>query len=160
MSRKNTCTLPQNGRQLYCHCGRPAHLRPAEEVCKPPFPSAMAYVCSDYPRCDSFVIADPVTLEPRGSLADSELRRLRYLAHCQFDQLHTSGRMTRKEAYRWLAYITQSPSGHAHIGHMGAYYCRLIIRESRKLLEDTNPNSGRIQKRIRGGDCYAAAHGA
>lgn len=156
MSRRNTSVLPQKGQQLRCHCGCLATLRPAEEVCTPPFPGAMAYVCSDYPSCDSFVIADPVTLQPRGSLADSELRRLRYLAHNQFDRLHRSGRMTRKEAYQWLAYITQSPVGHAHIGHMGAYYCRVIIRESKKLLRDTNPNAGKIRRRP-GGECYAAA---
>ena len=99
MSRKNTtCLLPKKGQQLRCHCGCLAVLRPAEEVCKPPFPGAMAYVCSNYPKCDSFVIADPVTKQPRGSLADSNLRRLRYLAHNQFDRLHQSGRMTRKEA--------------------------------------------------------------
>ena len=93
MSRKNTtCLLPKKGQQLRCHCGCLAVLRPAEEVCKPPFPGAMAYVCSNYPRCDSFVIADPVTKQPRGSLADSNLRRLRYLAHNQFDRLHQSGR--------------------------------------------------------------------
>lgn len=116
----------------------------------------MAYVCSNYPKCDSFVIADPVTKQPRGSLADSNLRRLRYLAHNQFDRLHQSGRMTRKEAYRWLAHVTQSPTGHAHIGHMGAYYCQVVIRESKKLLQDPNPNAGRIRPNI-GGEYHAAA---
>ena len=68
MSRKNTtCLLPKNGQQLRCHCGCLAVLRPAEEVCKPPFPGAMAYVCSNYPKCDSFVIADPVTKQPRAT---------------------------------------------------------------------------------------------
>lgn len=42
--------------------------------------------------------------------------------------------MTRREAYQWLAYITQAPMSHAHIGHLGEYYCRVVIRESRKLL--------------------------
>lgn len=157
MSRKNTSSLlPTQGTSLRCHCGCHAVLRPAEEVCKPPFPGAMAYVCSNYPKCDSFVIADPVTKQPRGSLADRELRRLRFFAHNQFDQLHKSGRMTRKEAYRWLAYITQSPVGHAHIGHMGTYYCQVIIRESKKLLQDTNPNAGKIRPNT-GGEFYAGA---
>ena len=35
---------------------------------------------------------------------------------------------------QWLAYITQAPMFHAHIGHLGEYYCRVVIRESRKLL--------------------------
>ncbi|MCI9433509.1 MAG: hypothetical protein HFF70_14120 [Oscillospiraceae bacterium] len=97
-------------------------------------PGAQVYVCSNYPVCDSFVMAHPGTLEPMGTLAPPELRRLRYEAHQQFDQLHKSGLMTRQEAYQWLAYIVQAPMSHAHIGHLGEYYCRVVIRESRKLL--------------------------
>ena len=120
--------------QVRCHCGRPAVLCSAEGICKTHRPGAKVYVCSSYPACDSFVMAHPGTLEPMGTLAPPELRRLRYEAHQQFDQLHKSGLMTRREAYQWLAYITQAPMSHAHIGHLGEYYCRVVIRESRKLL--------------------------
>ena len=120
--------------QVRCHCGRPAVLCSAEGICKMHWPGAKVYVCSSYPACDSFVMAHPGTLEPMGTLAPPELRRLRYEAHQQFDQLHKSGLMTRREAYQWLAYITQAPMFHAHIGHLGEYYCKIVIRESRKLL--------------------------
>ena len=120
--------------QVRCHCGRPAVLRSAEAVCKTHRPGAKVYVCSNYPACDSFVMAHPGTLEPMGTLASPELRRLRYEAHQQFDQLHKSGLMTRQKAYQWLAYLVQAPMSHAHIGHLGEYYCKIVIRESRKLL--------------------------
>lgn len=149
-------TLPGVG-QLRCHCGRPAVLRSAEGICKSCQPGAMVYVCSNYPACDSFVMAHPGTLEPMGSLADPKLRRLRYDAHKQFDQIHQSGLMTRKEAYRWLSYIVQAPMEHAHIGHLGEYYCRVVIEESRKLLA-RRPRRERPAQKAVGGECYAAAH--
>ena len=51
----------------------------------------MAYVCSRYPDCDSFVMAHAKTLKPMGSLAGPELRRLRYNAHKEFNRLYQSG---------------------------------------------------------------------
>ena len=43
--------------QVRCHCGRPAVLRSAEGICKTHRPGAQVYVCSNYPVCDSFVMA-------------------------------------------------------------------------------------------------------
>lgn len=127
--------LPAAGCKLYCHCGRPAVLRKAEEVCRTHREGAMAYVCSGYPACDSFVLAHPDTLAPMGSLAGPELRRLRFEAHKQFDQLHQSGIMTRRQAYMWLAQVAHAPMSHAHIGHLGEYYCKEVIRESKAILK-------------------------
>ena len=127
-------TVPGTGRKLYCHCGRPAVLRSAEGICKTYQPGDMVYVCSAYPACDSYVMAHPHNHMPMGSLAGPELRKLRQETHRQFDQLFRSGLMTRTQAYQWLGHIVQAPRAHAHIGHLGDYYCREVIRESRKLL--------------------------
>lgn len=143
--------------QLKCHCGRPSVLRSAEGICKTHRPGAMVYVCSDYPACNSFVMAHPNTLAPMGSLAGPELRRLRYEAHQEFDRLYKTGLMTRNEAYRWLSYIVQAPMSHAHIGHLGEYYCRMVIRESRKLLSQKLGSEMALAKAA-GGEYYAAAH--
>ena len=143
--------------QLKCHCGRPAVLRSAEGICKTHRPGAMVYVCSDYPACNSFVMAHSDTLAPMGSLAGPELRRLRYEAHQEFDRLYKTGLMTRNEAYRWLSYIVQAPMSHAHIGHLGEYYCRMVIRESRKLLSQKLGSEMALAKAA-GGEYYAAAH--
>ena len=145
----------RGGKQVRCHCGRPAILRSADGICKNHRPGAMVYVCSGYPACNSFVMAHPGTLEPMGTLATPELRRLRYEAHQQFNQLYKSGLMTRQEAYRWLAYIVQAPMSHAHIGHLGEYYCKVVIQESKKLLEQRKPVS---LAKVSGGECYAVAH--
>ena len=84
--------LPGAGR-LRCHCGSPAVLRSADGLCRTHRPGAMAYVCSRYPACDSYVMAHPGTLEPMGSLAGPKLRQLRYAAHREFNKLYQSGLM-------------------------------------------------------------------
>ncbi len=86
--------LPGDG-QLRCHCGSPAVLRSAEGLCRTHRPGAMAYVCSRYPACDSYVMAHPGTLEPMGSLAGPKLRQLRYAAHREFNKLYQSGLMSK-----------------------------------------------------------------
>ena len=101
-NKRAKSTLPEAGCRLYCHCGRPAVLRDAKEVCRTRREGEKAYVCSGYPACDSFVLAHPNTLEPMGSLAGPELRRLRFEAHRQFGQLHKAGIMTKRQSYQWL----------------------------------------------------------
>lgn len=101
-----------------------------------------AYVCSGYPACDSFVLAHPSSLEPMGSLARPELRRLRFEAHRQFDQLHRAGIMTKRQSYVWLAQIVHAPMSHAHIGHLGEYFCKEVIRESKELLKKNKVPGG------------------
>ena len=130
-------------KQVRCHCGRPALLRSAEGICRTHRAGEMLYVCSAYPACDSYVRARPDTLEPMGSLAWPELRRLRFEAHQMFDQLHQTGLMSKAQAYQWLAHTVQSPMGHAHIGHLGEHYCEVVIQESSKLLR----NRQRLQHR-------------
>ena len=154
--RRQNRTLPGAG-QLKCHCGRTAVLRSAEGICKAHRPGAMVYVCPDYPACDSYVMAHPDTLEPMGSLAGPKLRRLRYEAHRAFDQLYKTGLMSKQEAYRWLSYIVQAPMAHAHIGHLGEYYCEVVIRESQKLIAQKRRDISALPKAA-GGECYATAH--
>ena len=67
-------------------------------------------------------------------LANHELRTLRRTAHYYFDQLYKTGRMTRQESYRWLVDKICVPLKDAHIGHLGEYYCKLVIQDSRRLL--------------------------
>lgn len=128
-------TLPEAGCRLYCHGGRSAVLRDAKEVCRTRWEGEKSYVCSGYPACDSFVLAHPSTLELMGSLAGPDLRRLRFEARRQFDQLHRAGIMTKRQSYVWLAQIVHAPMSHAYIGHLGEYYCKEVIRESKELLK-------------------------
>ena len=82
------------------------------------------------------LMAHSGTLEPMGSLAGPKLRQLRYAAHREFNKLYQSGLMSKRDAYQWLAMTVQAPMAHAHIGHLGEYYCQVVIDESRKLLRE------------------------
>ena len=110
----------------------------------------MAYVCSRYPACDSYVMAHSGTLEPMGSLAGPKLRQLRYAAHREFNKLYQSGLMSKRDAYQWLAMTVQAPMAHAHIGHLGEYYCQVVIDESRKLLQERLEQQNKL-KEVSGG---------
>ena len=70
-----------------------------------------------------------------GTMANRRLRELRKQAHHEFDKLYKSGVMSKQEAYYWLAYMISAPLSQAHIGYLGEYYCEVVIKESRKLLE-------------------------
>lgn len=95
----------------------------------------MLYVCSRYPECDAYVRVHKGTKTPVGSLADHNLRALRKEAHRYFNRLYESGLMDKQDAYQWLADIISAPMSEAHIGHLGEYYCRQVIQESKKLLD-------------------------
>lgn len=154
-NRKNGSATLAGAGQLRCHCGCQAVLRPASEVCRGAKPGMMAYVCVKYPRCNSYVLARRDTLEPMGSLAGPKLRCLRKEAHVHFDRLYQSGLMSRRKAYEWLSYTVQAPMKHAHIGHLGEYYCQVVIRESRRLLAERAARTASLKK-ASGGESYGA----
>lgn len=118
------------------YCGAPVHFRSATGIYHENLGDTMLYVCNNYPGCDAYVRTHAGTKKPMGTLADGKLRALRIEAHRSFDQLFTSGMMSRDEAYRWLAAILQAPKSQAHIGNLGEYYCRQVIEESQKILQN------------------------
>ncbi len=118
------------------YCGSTVILRSAEGIYRDNPNDTMLYVCSKYPECDTYIRVQPGTKRAMGSLANGGLRALRREAHQYFDRLHLSGVMSRKEAYEWLAGVLQSPMSQTHIGYLGEYYCRQVIAESRKLMEN------------------------
>lgn len=115
------------------YCGSTVIYRSADGIYKNNSKGSMLYVCSKYPECDAYVTTHEGTKIPKGIMADGRLRKLRIEAHKSFDKLHKSGLMDRREAYGWLAHMTQAPLGKAHIGEFGEYYCEVVIKESRRL---------------------------
>ena len=140
------------------YCDSHVVLRSADGVYKKNRANTMLYVCASYPTCDAYVRILPNTRQPAGSLANRELRALRREAHQYFDRIYLSGIMTRKEAYHWLAATLQIPIPQTHIGHLGKYYCRQVIEESKRLLENrrkVKSQSRRLRRIMRDG-VYAA----
>ena len=83
--------------KIYCpYCGAEAKLRPASVVYKENTIDETAYlfVCDRYPKCDSYVNAHRDSKKPMGTLANSELRNRRILAHHALAKLWENGVMT------------------------------------------------------------------
>ena len=127
------------------YCGAHIMYRSADGIYKENSRNTMLYVCSNYPQCDAYVRVHAGTRIPVGTLANHELRTLRRTAHQYFDRLHLTGLMSKEDAYRWLAGLIGAPLSEAHIGHLGEYYCKLVIEQSKAMLE----NQKRHQKKPR-----------
>ena len=132
--------------QMRCpYCGGPVVYRSADGIYHDNSRGTMLYVCSHYPQCDAYVRVHAGTKIPVGSLANHELRTLRRTAHHYFDQLHQLGLMSKQDAYQWLAELISAPLSEAHIGYLGEYYCKLVIEESRKLLDQYRVRQRRVR---------------
>ena len=132
LKKKNTIRCP--------YCGANAKLRPATVVYGDAAlnKNSYVYVCDRYPTCDAYVAAHEESKLPMGTLANGELRNKRIRAHHAFDQLWKSGRMTKKEAYRWLQMqfgLRSLLLELAHIGMFGEYVCDRLIRECTETAE-------------------------
>lgn len=73
---------------------------------------------------------------PLGRLANAELRRARGKAHTAFDAIWMSGRMTRTEAYTWLANELDIAPQNCHIGRFDAEMCRAVARIAEQEMRD------------------------
>lgn len=141
-----------NASSMRCpYCGGTVVYRSADGIYHDNSKGMMLYVCSNYPECDSYVRVHAGTNIPVGSLANHELRSLRRTAHHYFDQLHESGFMSKQDAYQWLADLMCAPLSEAHIGHLGEYYCKQVIEESRKILNRNKKSDCHRFQVVRGG---------
>ncbi len=85
------------------------------------------WVCSNYPACDAYVGCHGGTRTPLGRMADAELRENKKQAHAAFDPLWKAGKMTRAEAYGWLAKELGIPRSECHIGMFDVEMCRRVV---------------------------------
>lgn len=78
--------------------------------------------------CAAWVGCHPGTTSPLGSLADARLRSARMRAHDAFDALWRGedARMTRKQAYAWLASELGVKSSECHIAMFDAETCAKV----------------------------------
>lgn len=120
------------------YCGRQAILRNASYVYKENALDKYLYVCSGYPECDSYVGVHTNTLQPKGSLANGDLRHKRIETHRLFDAIWKNGIFSRKEAYRWMQDKFSLTSGQAHIGQFSEYLCDCLMDECHKVLKNNH----------------------
>lgn len=99
----------------------------------------LAWICGDYPRCDSFVGCHAGTSRPKGTLANPELRAARKVAHAAFDpRWQRRGGRGRSAAYRWLARQLGLSEDECHVGLMDLEMCRRVV-EVVHLMEGVRP---------------------
>ena len=80
------------------------------------------YLCA----CGAYVGAHRDSGEPLGHPVGAEGRKARMAAHDAFDPLWRSGRMSRSEAYKWLAEQLGQPASKTHISWMTAEQARQV----------------------------------
>ena len=68
-----------------------------------------------------------------GSLANSELRHKRILAHKAFDKLWKNDFMTKAQAYKWMQMLLGLPDEYAHIAMFNEYRCEQLIKACDKI---------------------------
>ncbi len=135
----------KNPMSMRCpYCGATVVYRKADDIYHD-HKDRMMYVCSRYPECDAYVRVHEGTNIPVGTLANRNLRSLRRTAHQYFDKLYKTGIMSKDEAYSWLAYLIDSPISQAHIGYLGEYYCREVIKQSKLVLERNMKKNGKAR---------------
>ena len=83
------------------------------------------YLCH---QCGAYVGCHPGTWKELGRLANEELRKAKSLAHAHFDQLwRGAGKMSRREAYSWLAKAMGIDVSDCHIGMFDVDQCHRAI---------------------------------
>lgn len=86
-----------------------------------------AYKC-DGSFCDAYVGMHPFTNIPLGTLATHAMRDARKRAKNVFQPLWQSGRMTRSEAYAWLAgQLGITKVNECHIGWFDVPMCNRVV---------------------------------
>ena len=116
--------------KIFCpYCGAQAILRPASWVHGKSLQSQgkHLYVCCNWPKCDSYVAAHEYDLTPMGTLANSELRHKRILAHKALEKYQKITRMDRWATYLWLEGKLGYDAQSTHIGLFSEKTCDEVI---------------------------------
>lgn len=66
-------------------------------------PFGKAYICENYPACDTYVGVHKGTTQPLGTPANAELREIRRRVHASLDPIWQSGKLPRSRLYRQMA---------------------------------------------------------
>lgn len=82
------------------------------------------YLCAP---CKAYVGCHPKTTRPLGRLANAELRAWKMRAHTSFDPIWRNGKLSRKEAYAWLAREMGLTVEETHIGQFDVENCRCVV---------------------------------
>jgi len=114
------------------YCDQPAKYAPNEEFYGKRY--GKSYMCYFCKPCGAYVGTHNNTERALGTMANQELRNWRKKAHTMFDPLWRDGKMTRKEAYRWLK---EKTGKWIHMGESDIETCKLVIEKIETKTKDT-----------------------
>jgi ssDNA-binding Zn-finger/Zn-ribbon topoisomerase 1 len=115
------------------YCGARMETRLGSEIYHDAANKERLLVCTDYPRCNTYVHLYPGSDRPMGMPANGDLRNLRHRAHKSFDQMWKQGYMSRDAAYRWMADFLGLRPQDSHIAMFGDYQCKKVIEKCEEL---------------------------
>jgi hypothetical protein len=112
------------------YCGKPAELVNGLDVYphRPDLKKLFMWRCAP---CDARVGCHPGTKTPLGRLANRVLRRWKMRAHEAFDPIWQERRLSRREAYAWLAEQLGKTEAETHIGMFDSETCKRVIEVCR-----------------------------
>ena len=127
MSRKPHKNVAPAPKRVVCpYCDRDAE-RVTGKALYPHRPDLFGkhfYRCAP---CGAHVGCHPNSFTPLGRLADAKLRKMKSAAHAAFDPIWKSGRMSRADAYAWLAEQIGVARQNCHIGMFDVDQCQRVI---------------------------------
>jgi hypothetical protein len=89
-----------------------------------------AYRCDN---CGAYVGMHPFTAVPLGTLADGPMRQARKVCKAPFEALHSSGRMSREDAYSLLAKKLGIPKSECHFAWFNIDQCQKAAAAAREI---------------------------
>jgi len=104
------------------YCNQSAELKDSSVIYGKSY--GLIYIC--FP-CNAYVGTHRGTNTPLGTLANSELRKLRKQCHSIFDIKWKSGKMSRFEAYVWLSKQLKIDINQCHIGMFDVDQCKKVM---------------------------------
>lgn len=111
--------------RVFCpYCGKAAELIDSSAVYQRSY--GMIWMCKP---CDAYtgVHASSPTFKPLGTLAKAPLRKMRSEVHKLFDPLWKKGKMSRNEAYSWLADQMNKTKETTHVAMFDEADCKKAI---------------------------------
>ena len=129
--------------QIQCpYCGAKAVLRSANKVfgAKTREANRFLYVCSNWPSCDSYVMAHLEDHRPMGTMANGMLRHKRILAHKALQAYRKATHTDKWASYIWLEGKLGLDQQRTHIGMFSGEECDRVIALCRKEIAISKQN--------------------
>ena len=134
------------------YCSGKLIIRDADEIYTDKGSNEKLFVCSNYPKCDTYTRATLFNgkLTPVAIPGNKQLRNLRAEAHYYFDKISELGILSRTDSYKWLSERLELKYVHSHIGEFSEYQCIQTIEEAVKILQvNKDKSSSKLKPYLR-----------